>query len=193
MTPEEDRMGFTPEGWDELMKQSPVVNKDLSADHPQFRQHDPYTAQSQQDGWIEIMNEYEAGHRFKGWADGYGEFTRLENSAGASIPDAIYSCQGYMGFFELKIRYGRFIYGPPFQMAYAVRVSHHLHDWQHHYAVYEPDLFKIYTVRQIRSCPSEVRGRKVRYDVSQLKPVFQVEDAGRFKDFLDYLMKKAFD
>lgn len=170
-----------------------VINKDLAEQHPRYGQHDPYLAQSREMGFIEVMNEFEAGHRFGGWAKGYGEFTRLENSAGASIPDAIFLCQGYMGFMELKIRYGRYIYGPPFQMAYAVRASHHLNDWQHHYIVYEPDTFKVYTVKQIRGCPSEVRGNKVRYDISGLKPVFQVGDAGEFEKFIEYLMKQAFD
>jgi hypothetical protein len=172
---------------------SNVTDKDLSDQHPQFGQHDPYLAQSQEMGFEDIMNEVEAGHRWASYAGRRGMYTRLENTAGASIPDAIYMAQGYMGWFEVKKLYNdAYIYGPPFQMAWAVRASHHIHDWQHHYVVYGGDTFKIYTVKQIRSCENTVRGNKVRYDIRYLIPVFQVSDDEEFGKFFEYLMKEAF-
>lgn len=193
MTPEEDRMGFTPEGWDELMKQSPVVNKDLSEQHPQFGKHDPYLAQTREMGFEDIMNEHEAGGRWRDYCNRRGMATQLENAASTSVPDCIFMCEGYIGFMEIKKLYGKYIYGPIYQGAYAQRASHHIHDWQHHYVVYEPDFFKVYTYKQIKGCPNVGRGNKVRYDVSNLKPVFQVEDDAKFDEFIKYLMKKAFD
>jgi len=169
-------------------------NKDRGPQHPKFESHDEYLAQSREMEFVEIMNEFEASHRWCGWAEMYGAITRLENAAGASIPDAIFMCQGYMGWMEIKIRYGRYIYGPPFQMAYAVRIGQHIHDWQHHYIVYdESDSFKVYTVKQIRSAPQVIRGNKVRYDISEVQPVFKVEDSRQFEKFVGYLLMCAFD
>lgn len=164
----------------------------LSEQHPDHGKHSDYVQQKRNMGFVDIADEMEASNLWCGWGNMSGVMTRLENTAGASIPDIIFMSGGLMMWMEVKYQRGDFIYSPAYQLAYMVRVSNQLNDWQHHYVVYSTDRFKIYTGRQIKSAPSEVRGNKVRHDVSKLKPVFEVVNHADFEKYRDYLEKVHF-
>ena len=131
-----------------------TFDADKHVGHPSFCKEDPEPSSTGIEKWPEIMNEQEAGVRWKGWGDSNGIMTKIENAASTSVPDYIYMSGGLIMWMELKIRYNdRYIYGPPYQMAYAIRISHHINPWQHHYIVYREstNTFEVFTERAARA------------------------------------------
>jgi hypothetical protein len=142
------------------------------------------------------MNEIEAGHKWMSWGNEHGVMTRLENTTAASVPDIIFMSGGLMMWMELKVLYnGRYIYSPIFQLAYATKISHHIHDWQHHYIVYDPEssVYRQYLPKQIKEAPGEPSGTKQwRTDLQTVAPKFAITNKEEFKQYLDELEKQAF-
>lgn len=143
----------------------------------------------------EIMNEQEAKARWCTWGNRTGIMTVVENAASTSLPDLCYMSGGLMMWMEAKYLYNhKYIYAPPYQSAYAKRISHHLNEWQHHYVVFDPagNHFKVFTAVQISKAPLEAVGNKLRYDLSTVVPIFYVSNQAEFDAYRDYLEEKHF-
>lgn len=109
------------------------------------------------------MTEADAWQEIKPRLGVMGMATRIENSAGASVPDVIFMSDGLFVWIELKINHGGAFIMPRYQYAYMVAASKYIRNYQHWFAVRCDDGgFKMMTAERVKLMQTDGTGERVK-------------------------------
>ena len=141
-----------------------------------------------------MMTEHDLWGKIREPLNRHGVATRLENAAAMSVPDILFVSGGAMVFIEMKIVYGEKVYMPIFQHSYGKRISHYINDFMHWVAAWDDEAgsIRMYTFRQVSTCPISASGNKLTFNISQCKPKYILTRPESWSLWVDELMKKLF-
>jgi hypothetical protein len=119
-----------------------------------------------------MKTEAEVWRFLKPLLNRYGLATRIENAANASVPDIIYACKGYLTYVELKIDRDRWIYMPPYQYSYGVRLRSFINPNRHWIAVCDEqsNVLFMYLFTDIITAPTKEGAGYVGFQWNALEP-----------------------
>jgi len=141
------------------------------------------------------MTESEMWQMLKPKFDGLGTVTRLENTATSGIPDVLLVSGGVFVFIELKVqRTSTKITCPPFQWAYAMRVSHHLRRHNHWYFVgNERHLpMRMYTFEQLKTSNPVYANGHLEISLEGITPEYVLEPPFDVMSWIKYVEDKEY-
>jgi len=142
------------------------------------------------------VTEKELWKMLKPTFDGLGMATRLENTAGTSVPDVLFVGKGVFVFIELKIQHGNKFYCPPFQWAYAIRASSHVRPHNHWYlvALDNRSPMRMFTVDRLKKQADFVyTSDKLEVNLSRVTPEFVLETPKDLRKWFKYVEEQEYE
>ena len=142
------------------------------------------------------MTESELWKMLKPGFDGLGVAMRLENTAGASVPDVLLVSEGVFVFVELKISHGNKIYCPPFQWALALKMRKHIREHNHWYcvAVDRRSPMRMFTLMTLLKCTDPVYTHgKLEINLNGVKPDYTLNRTNDLKHWFNHVENHEYE